>query len=78
MQKSHIYTWIFFGIVFLFALQWQIGKMDRKLTCIHNSVDALPTLIVPELRSDLIALQEQIDYIESSCNKEYIFFGIKN
>ena len=75
MQKSHIYIWITFGIIFLLALQWQISKMDRKLTCIYNSVNALSALVVPELRADRAALQEQIDYVESSCDKGYIFLG---
>ena len=72
---KHIYIWIILGIGFLVALQWQINKMDRKLTCIYNSVNALPALVVPELRADRAALQEQIDYVESSCDKGYIFLG---
>ena len=72
---KHIYIWIILGIGFLVALQWQINKMDRKLTCIYNLVNALPSLIVPELRADRAALQEQIDYVESSCDKGYIFLG---
>jgi len=75
MQKSRIYSWIIFGIIFLFALQWQISKIDRKLTCIYNSVNGLPALVVPELRADPTALQEQIDSVESSCDRGYIFFG---
>jgi hypothetical protein len=35
----------------------------------------LPFLVVPELRSDREALQKQIDYVESSCDKGYIFLG---
>ncbi len=49
--------------------------MDRKLTCIYNSVNALPSLVVSELRADRAALQKQIDYVESSCDKGYIFLG---
>ena len=49
--------------------------MDRKLTCIYNSVNALPALVVQELRADQAALQEQIDYVETSCDKGYIFLG---
>ena len=72
---KHIYIWIILGIGFLVALQWQINKMDRKLTCIYNSVNALPALVVPELRANRAALQEQIDYVEPSCDRGYIFLG---
>ncbi len=49
--------------------------MDRKLTCIYNSVNALPALVVPELRANRAALQAQINYVESSCDKGYISLG---
>lgn len=74
-NMKHINTWITLGIIFLLALQWQISKLDRKLTCIYNSVNALPVLVIPELRADRAALQEQIDYVESSCDAGYIFLG---
>jgi len=50
--------------------------MDRKLTCIYNSIDVLPYFIVPELRVDLNALQKRIKFVESSCDKGYIFLGV--
>lgn len=75
MQKSHI-NWIIFGIIFLLALQWQISKIDRKLTCIYKQINALPSLVVPELRADRDALQKQVEFVESSCDAGYIFTGI--
>jgi len=73
MQKSHIYTLIIFGIIFLLALQWQISKMNRKLTCIYTQITALPSLLVPELRADQALLQKQMDFVASACHKGYIF-----
>ena len=74
MQKAHIYILIILVVGFL-AFQWQISKMDRKLTCIHNSINVLPALIVPEWRGDQAILQEFMGYVESSCDKGYIFLG---
>jgi len=77
MQKFHTYILIAL-VVGLFLVQWQINKVDRKLTCIYNQVNALPAFIVPELRADFTALQKQVELVESACDKSYIFSGIKN
>lgn len=61
---------------YLWLFQLQINKMDRKLTCLYNAVNALPYVVVPELRADRAVLQKQIDYLELSCDKGYIFSGI--
>lgn len=76
MQKS-IYILIALVVGTFFLFQWQIGKIDRKLTCIYNQLNALPSLVVPELRADANALQEQVEFVESSCDRGYIFSGIK-
>ena len=76
MQKSHIYILIAIVAGFFLVFQWQINKMDRKLTCIYNQMNALPSFVVPELRADLDALQKQVEFVESSCDKGYIFTGI--
>jgi len=76
MQKSHIYILIILAVGFFLAFQYQINKMDRKLTCIYNSINVLPYFIVPELRTaDPVAHQEQIKLVESTCDKGYIFLG---
>lgn len=58
--------------------QWQINKMDRKLTCIHMQLNALPSFVIPELRSDTAVLQQHVEFIEFACDKSYIFTGILN
>ncbi len=72
---KHIYAWIIFGIVFLLALQWQINKMYRKLTCIFTQITAMPVLLVPELRANQDAVQKQMDFVASACYKGYILSG---
>ncbi len=74
--KKSLIICIVLGVIFFFALQWQINKIDRKLTCIYNQLNTLPSLVVPELRVDRDALQKQIEFVESSCDKGYIFLGI--
>lgn len=75
MQKSHIYILIILAVGFFLAFQWQINKMDRKLTCIYNSVVALPAFIVPEMRADPTVVRKQIEFIEEACNTRYVFTG---
>lgn len=75
MQKSH-YILIALLVGFFLVFQWQMNKMDRKLTCIYNQLNAIPSFVVPELRADLNALQEQVELVEKACDKSYIFTGI--
>lgn len=78
MQKSHSYILIALLVGFFLVFQWQMNKMDRKLTCIYSQLNAIPSFVVPELRSDFSALQAQVELVESACDKSYIFTGIKN
>jgi len=64
---------IFLTMGLFTAFQWRINKIDRKLTCIHSRINALPFFVVPELRTDRVAIQQQIDFIKLSCDKSYIF-----
>jgi len=75
MQKAPIYILIVLAVWFFSALQLQINKLDRKLTCIHTEITALPVLLDPELRANKAALQEQMDFVAAACYKEYIFSG---
>lgn len=78
MQKSHTYILMALVVGFFLVFQWQMNKMDRKLTCIYNQLNAIPSFVVPELRADFTALQEQVELVELACDKSYIFTGIKN
>jgi hypothetical protein len=78
MQKSPVYILIAVGVGLFFFSQWQINKVDRKLTCIYNQINALPYFIVPELRADINAIQQQMEFLESSCDRNYIFSGVRN
>ena len=86
-KKSILYIWAIIGtiwaivgtIYFLgmpFSTNWQLNKMDRKLTCIYNSVQVLAVLQSPELRNDPSILETQRKYLESSCDLNYISTGI--
>ena len=75
MRKTLVSTLIVLAVGFFLALQWQINKIDRKLTCIFTQVTALPVLLDPELRADQDVVQEQMDYVAEACYTGYVFSG---
>ncbi len=77
MHKSNTYILITLVIGLSLIFQWQMNKMDRKLTCIYTQLNTLPSFILPELRADLGTLQKQIELVESACDTSYIFSGIR-
>ena len=83
MKRSHIYFLIILGVSFLFALQWQISKLDRKLTCVYNTIILLqfygpvnPEITESELRDIQNLFVKQRELVEQSCDKKYVFLGI--
>ena len=80
LKKTSLYIWIAIGILFLvgmpYFMNWQLNKMDRKLTCIYNYMQFLAALQIPELRKDVSVLENQWKYLEFSCDKSYIFTGM--
>ncbi|OHA49538.1 MAG: hypothetical protein A2991_04305 [Candidatus Terrybacteria bacterium RIFCSPLOWO2_01_FULL_58_14] len=75
MQKSLIYILIILVVGSFLSLTLRMNKLDRKLTCIHTEITALPVLLSPELRANQDALQKQMDLVASACYKGYIFSG---
>lgn len=83
MRKSHIYILavsvilIIFGIGAFIVLQQQINVIDRKLNCILASTNTiLGYSMIPGLKADDPAVQEQFKLIKSACDASYVLFGL--
>ena len=76
MQKSHIYILIIWAVGFFLAFQWQINKMDRKLTCIVMRQDLIIALVAAPLATKEVDLKPSADAADAACDKSYIFLGI--
>jgi len=79
-KNSKSSTWTTLNIITLIGIAlvalWQLNKMDRKLTCIYNSLQALALVGVPELRKDTAAVLQQVERMDATCDRSYIFSGI--
>lgn len=73
-----LYILVIFGAIFFLVLLWlRMGIIDRKLTCIVNTLPVLESLISPEVakRTDSTTLNKQIDMIGLTCDNTFIFSG---
>jgi hypothetical protein len=83
-ERSGLTWWLVFGLLYVVGvplyLNYQIGKMDRKLTCVYNTVQTLPLVMAPQTGSTNAVTEalkvEALKYVESSCDQKYIFTGI--